>query len=134
MTDGRPRRSSRYGAGEQAALDLKAPWHSIFPPGADGSSPSTVSSVAAATRWKARFRGATPDLEQSAPSAAPMTAYAQPRNRGQQRLVTFRRAQRVRRWLERAGRIRVAPHRTPAKSVLAGVDAAAVSVLSVRPR
>jgi hypothetical protein len=46
MTDGRPGRSSMDVVEEQAALDLKTPGHSIFPTGADRSSPSSVSSVA----------------------------------------------------------------------------------------
>jgi len=46
MTDRRARRSSMYLDKEQAALDLKKPGHSSFPTGADGSSPSTASSVA----------------------------------------------------------------------------------------
>jgi hypothetical protein len=46
MTDDRTRRSSMYVAEEQAALDLKKPGRSVFPTGADGSSSSTVSSVA----------------------------------------------------------------------------------------
>lgn len=46
MTDRRARRSSIYLDKEQAALDLKEARALSFPTGADGSSPSTASSVA----------------------------------------------------------------------------------------
>jgi hypothetical protein len=46
MTDRRARRSSIYLDKEQAALDLKEARALKLPDGADGSSPSTASSVA----------------------------------------------------------------------------------------
>jgi hypothetical protein len=69
MTDRRPGRSSMCVAEQQAAPDRKKPGHSIFPTGADGSSPSTLSSVAGRGPVEGSIpRGTSADPEQEHPA------------------------------------------------------------------
>jgi hypothetical protein len=105
LVDVRRRGTGRTGS--QAAR------HSILPAAADGSSPRAASSVARHDRegprhesgsWGEEYLALTHDR----PGAA---AYG-----AKSGLVTFRRAPEVPRWLERAGRIRAATHRTPASA------------------